>query len=104
MLIGQVHTEVVAAGYDPAIGIAHGRHTNPIPFVYDLMEPLRPIVDRKVLEFALSHTFTPGDFTISSHGGCRLNPQMAKAVAGQVVTLEVGPVVRSVHALLNTPL
>jgi hypothetical protein len=33
------------------------------------MEPLRPVVDRKVLEFALAHTFTPGAFTISSKAG-----------------------------------
>jgi CRISPR/Cas system-associated endonuclease Cas1 len=51
MLISQVHAEIVCAGYDPAIGISHGRHTNPIPLVYDLMEPLRPVIDRKVLEF-----------------------------------------------------
>jgi len=57
-------------------------------------EPLRPIVDRSVLEFALSHTFTPGDFTITSKGGCRLNPQMAKVVASQVAILPADPVVK----------
>jgi len=69
MLISQVRTELVAAGFDPCIGFAHRRVWNPIPLIYDLMEPLRPVVDRKVLEFALAHTFTPGDFTISSKVG-----------------------------------
>lgn len=87
MLISQVQAEIVGAGLDPAIGITHGRHTNPIPLVYDLMEPLRPVVDRKILEFALSHTFTPGDFTINSAGGCRLNPQLAKVVASRLATM-----------------
>ncbi len=87
-------SEVVAAGYDPTIGISHGRHTNPIPFVYDLMEPLRPIVDRKVLEFALSHTFTPGDFTINSKGGRRPNPQLAKVVASTVGGIKTDHIVR----------
>jgi len=91
MLISQVHAEIVGAGYDPAIGITHGRHTNPIPLVYDLMEPLRPVVDQKILEFALGHTFTPGDFTINSQGGCRLNPQLAKTVAGQVAAISRAP-------------
>ena len=63
------------------------------------MEVLRPVVDRKILEFALAHTFTPGDFTINNKGGCRLNPQMAKVVAGQIVALEAGLVV---HGLLRT--
>jgi CRISP-associated protein Cas1 len=48
--------------------------------VLDLMEPLRPIVDRKVLEFVQAHMFYPADFTIRSDGVCRLNPEMAKRV------------------------
>ena len=46
--------------------------------VYDLMEPQRPVMDRKVLEFVQSHTFHPVDFTIRPDGACRLNPEMAK--------------------------
>jgi CRISPR-associated endonuclease Cas1 len=84
LLISALHTEIVMAGLDPSIGIAHRRHTNPIPLVYDLMEPLRPVVDKNVLQFAMSSTFTPGDFTITQAGGCRLNPQVAKAVAGSI--------------------
>jgi CRISP-associated protein Cas1 len=92
MLISQVRTELVAAGCDPTIGFAHCRSWNPIPLIYDLMEPLRPVVDKKILEFALGHTFTPGDFTISNKGGCRLYPQMAKVVAREVGKIEVSPV------------
>jgi len=98
MLISMVRTEVVSVGLDPSIGIAHRRAGNSIPLVYDLMEPLRPIVDRKILEFALSHTFTPGDFTINSQGGCRLNPQMARVIAGQITALSAG---QPVHEFLN---
>ena len=94
MLISQVHRDIVMAGFDPSIGIAHRRHTNRIPLVYDLMEPLRPVVDRIVLGFALSHSFAPGDFTINRLGGCRLNPHIAKLVAGQVVTVDTGPMVK----------
>jgi CRISP-associated protein Cas1 len=86
MLISQVRTEIVAAGFDPSIGFARRRAWNPIPLVYDLMEPLRPVVDRRVLEFA--HTFTPGDFTINNKGGCRLNPQMAKSMAKHVAGIQ----------------
>ncbi len=85
MLISHVQAEIVGAGYDPAIGTTHGRHTNPIPLVYDLMESLRPVVDRKILEFALARTFTPGDFTINGQGGCRLNPQLARVVAAKII-------------------
>lgn len=101
MLISQVRTEIVAAGFDPSIGIAHRRISNPIPLVYDLMEPLRPVVDRRVLEFALSNTFTPGDFTINRLGGCRLNPQMAKVVAAQVSGLKADCVIADFLKLLR---
>ena len=76
----QVRIQIVAAGYNPTIGLMHsgrvgrGRHD----FVLDLMEPLRPIVDRQVLEFVQTHTFHPADFTIRSDGVCRLNPEMAR--------------------------
>jgi hypothetical protein len=49
------------------------------------MEPLRPVVDGNILRFALTHVFTPGDFTINRTGGCRLNPQMAKQIVKHAV-------------------
>jgi CRISPR-associated endonuclease Cas1 len=88
MLISQVRSELVAAGFDPSIGFAQRRAWNPIPLVYDLMEPLRPVVDHKILEFALANTFTPEDFTIIQKGGCTLNPQLAKSMAKHISGLE----------------
>jgi CRISPR-associated protein Cas1 len=93
-MANQVRGQVIAAGLDPTVGIFHGTHKNRVPLVYDLLEPIRPLVDREILKFALSNTFTPGDFTINQWGGCRLNPQVAKIVAGLAVELESGPVVR----------
>lgn len=93
MLASQVRIQAVAAGLDPSIGIMHGNKNNRIPLVYDLMEPLRPVVDRDILQFAKAHTFAPGDFTINQWGGCRLNPQMAKVVAAQVSGLKADRVV-----------
>lgn len=80
ILANQVRSQVVAAGLDPTIGIIHGNNENPIPLVYDLMEPIRPNVDAAILEFARRQTFTPGDFTISKLGGCRLTPNLARTL------------------------
>jgi hypothetical protein len=55
---------------------------------------IQPVVDRKILQFAPAHTFTPGDFTINHLGGCRLNSQTANIVSSQVATLPAGHVVR----------
>ncbi len=81
-----IRTRAIAAGLDPSIGILHGNAENRIPLVYDLMEPSRPVVDRCVLEFALSHRFLPGDFTINKWGGCRLNPHLTKVVVVMLST------------------
>jgi CRISPR-associated protein Cas1 len=68
ILKNKILGQVVASGFDPTIGILHGNSQNSIPLVYDFMEPYRPVVDRIILEFALSHTFAPGDFTITKMG------------------------------------
>jgi CRISP-associated protein Cas1 len=51
-------------------------------FVFALMEPQRPKVDRMVLDFVKATVFDPADFTIRSDGVVRLNPQLARHVAG----------------------
>ena len=93
LLNSAVRSEIVSAGFDPSIGIAHRREGNPVPLVYDLMEPLRPIVDKAVLQFALSRTFKPGDFTINKKGACRLNPQLAKALCQLLAPMPVDDVI-----------
>jgi hypothetical protein len=74
-------TTAVAAGLDPYVGYLHACRPGRVALVYDLMEPLRPVVDRAVLQFARSQTFTPSDFVLTEKGIRRLNPQLARAVA-----------------------
>jgi CRISPR/Cas system-associated endonuclease Cas1 len=50
-------------------------------FALDHMEPLRPVVDRAVLQLINSVTFTRADFLIQNDGVCRLNPQLARKLA-----------------------
>jgi CRISPR-associated protein Cas1 len=87
-LESQVRIQIVSAGYDPTIGFLHtgrvGRRRH--GFVLDLMEPLRPIVDRKVLEFVQAHTFHRADFTIRFDGVCRLNPEMGRQVVRAIAS------------------
>jgi CRISP-associated protein Cas1 len=53
-------------------------------FIFDLMEPERPNIDRAVLEFVKGHAFDPADFVIRSDGVVRLNPEMARMVVAKV--------------------
>jgi CRISPR-associated protein Cas1 len=90
VLESQVRMQVVAAGLNPAIGILHGNARGQHGLVYDLMEPLRPIVDRKVLEFVQSRTFHPADFNLTNNGNCRLNPELARNLVRAIVVFRKG--------------
>jgi CRISPR-associated protein Cas1 len=81
ILESQVRMQIVADGLDPTIGYLHTSTSERQALVLDLMEPRRPLVDRKVLEFVRAHTFHPADFTIRSDGVCRINPEMARHIA-----------------------
>ena len=53
-------------------------------FIFDLMKPGPPKVDRAVLDFVKGHVFDPADFVIRSDGVCRLNPELARMVVAKV--------------------
>jgi CRISPR-associated endonuclease Cas1 len=80
VLESQVRIAVVAQGLDPTIGYLHAARKRRVALVYDLMEPLRPQVDRQVLQFVREHTFHPSDFVMTPRGVCRLHPQLARQV------------------------
>ncbi len=78
---GNTKLKALADGYDPTIGIMHHGYRESPAFVLDLVEPVRPLVERAVLGLALSMELHPTDFTIRESGECRLNPQLARKVA-----------------------
>ena len=84
VLESSVRSQIVGAGLDPTIGFFHGQFRGKHGLVFDLMEPLRPVVDCGVLEFVQRHVFEPADFTLTREGVCRLNPQLARSVVGVV--------------------
>ena len=81
-LESEMRIKAVSEGYDPTIGIMHEGSDGSSKFIFDLMEPERPKVDRAVLDFVKTTVFDPADFTIRSDGVVRLNPQFARHVAG----------------------
>lgn len=84
ILANQVKGLVLAAGADPTIGLMHDSTRSKAAFVYDLIEPVRPIMDLKILEFVLNRVFSPDDFILNKNGVVRLHPQMARFVVKTV--------------------
>jgi CRISP-associated protein Cas1 len=79
-LESETRIKAISVGYDPTIGIMHEGSDGSSKFIFDLMEPERPKVDRAVLDFIKGQVFDPADFVIGSDGICRLNPEMARMV------------------------
>lgn len=97
----QVRAQIVGAGLDPTIGFLHGAYRDKATLVYDVMEPLRPIVDSKILGFVFKNVFGPADFTLTQQGVCRLNPQLARHIVRLVdVEAEAGETVQAVRRSL----
>jgi CRISP-associated protein Cas1 len=67
-------------GLDPYIGFLHADKKGRASLIYDLMEPLRPMVDRKLIEMIRSRSFAAGDFFLHPSGVVRLNPKLARYV------------------------
>ena len=84
VITARTQVQLIADGYDPRIGILHDnkrrRGTYPA-FALDHIEPIRPVVDRAILELIDTKTFTGADFSVQDDGVCRLNPEFARRVA-----------------------
>jgi len=76
-------------GLDPGIGIFHVDQDNRESLAADLMEPLRPIVDRYVLKLLARRTFAASEFYETSTGAVRLTSSLAKDL--WPIALELGP-------------
>ncbi len=64
------------AGLDPYLGILHTDLASRRSLLYDLLEPLRPIADRLVLNLVMTHAFRPGEFWPLRDGRCRLDQDL----------------------------
>lgn len=88
VLENQVRAKLLMMGVDPTIGYMHSNGNDRHSLVFDLMEPLRPIMDRRILEFIMQRTFSPDDFILNKNGVCRLHPQFARFIVKSVQDIE----------------
>ena len=86
MLESEIRIKAISEGHDPTIGVMHEGSDGSSKFIFDLMEPERPKIDRAVLDFVNGNVFDPADFVIRNDGVCGLNPEMARMVVARVAT------------------
>jgi len=78
ILEAEARIAALAVGCDPSIGVFHADLRNRDSLACDLMEAVRPEVDRFVLKFLGTRAFTRRDFLEVTDGGCRLLPSVTE--------------------------
>jgi CRISPR-associated protein Cas1 len=93
VLLSHMRIKAAADGYDPLVGILHDQRRKKKEltpsFALDLMEPLRPVVDRAILQMVRNETFSGADFQLQSDGVCRLNPELARDLVRRVANRDL---------------
>ena len=88
VLESQIRIETARIGLDPATGFLHDHRPDRPALILDLLEPLRPTLDRIVLGFVAGQTFAPADFTLGADGTCRLHPALARRLVAEIGSVE----------------
>jgi hypothetical protein len=94
-----------AVGLDPGLGIVHTDIRNRDSLALDLLEPLRPVVERHVLTLLAARHFTRADFHETRQGACRLLPPLTHELAAHMAEYAqaIGPIAEQVaHALASS--
>jgi CRISP-associated protein Cas1 len=89
ILAGQVERALQIAGLDVAVGSLHADQDGRASLVYDLMEPLRPVVDKIIFNWVITQRWRRADFVIDRQGVIRVHPQLARVVVTKVMLPEV---------------
>lgn len=90
-------------GLDPGLGFLHADQPNRDSLSADLMEPIRPMVDRYVLELIAKRTFAMADFHETREGVVRITPALARDLAATAPTWgnAVGRIAEDVARMLE---
>jgi CRISPR-associated endonuclease Cas1 len=96
------HLATLAVGLDPGLGVLHADLKGRASFVLDLIEAVRPMAERHVLDLVRSQPLRWRDFTEDSRGVVRvlapLTHRIAEAMPGFATSL--APVVEHVAQML----
>jgi hypothetical protein len=81
ILEAEARIACLAVGLDPMLGILHTDRTARDALALDLMEPIRPTVDRLVLDLLATRELSHRDLFELPDGQCRLMPSLTEELA-----------------------
>lgn len=92
----KVKQTCVMNNIDPDFGIIHVDQGNRTSLVFDLMEPVRPKVDRLLFDWFLERAFNPKDFFETREGICKVSPNITSQIIPLVNELnpDIGKIVK----------
>lgn len=101
ILEAEARLACLAIGLDPGLGVLHADLKARDSLALDVMEAVRPAVDRYVLDLLGAQVFRRGDFVETKQGGCRILAPLSHHLAqtGPTWGRQLGPVVERVARL-----
>jgi hypothetical protein len=81
LLEAEARLALLAVGCDPGVGILHADEKARDSMACDVMEAVRPAVDRWFREYVAARAFRRQDFVELTNGQCRLGPAIASELA-----------------------
>jgi CRISPR-associated protein Cas1 len=80
---GRLAAQLVAQGAHPALGFLHADKPGRWSLAYDAIEPLRPTIERSVVDFVRKHQFSASDFILMKDGSIRLMDNLFRSVIAE---------------------
>jgi CRISPR-associated endonuclease Cas1 len=95
LLETETRLAITALGLDPGFGLLHVDHATRDSLVYDLMEPIRPSIDRYVLDWIMRSPVRRSWFFEERDGCCRLMSDLTARLSetAEAWGREVAPIV-----------
>jgi CRISPR-associated protein Cas1 len=86
--VGRLTAYLTAQGLCVSIGFLHSDKPNRHSLAYDAIEPLRPIIERKVFDFISRREFGANDFILTTDGTIRLADNLLRVLIVETVINE----------------
>lgn len=85
---GRLTAYLAAQGLCVSIGFLHSDKANRHSLTYDAIEPLRPIIERKVFDFVSRREFVANDFILTTNGTIRLADNLLRVLTTETAISE----------------